>query len=210
MDVEDDHRGALVAEQAGDHLLQLEIDGQRHFQARLALGPRQFADHPAEGVDLDLAVAAGSTQGEVVDPLDTSLADAETRQFEQRIPGQIVFRDCGDITQDVRRRLRERIVAALALVDGNAGQARRIDLDAGDFLPVEVLAHGDRHEAALAADLAQHPLLLVVGDVDDPPDSVEGGLDVAGLLTDDQGPVVLPVDGDGNAAAVDDVAARRW
>src|SRR3546814_6082791 len=61
----------------------------------------------------------------------------------------------------------EGVVADLAHLDGYAGQLGAVHLDAADLVPGQVLAHRNRHEAALARDLAQHPLAVVLVEFDD-------------------------------------------
>ena len=77
----------------------------------------ELADHPAEGIDFDLARACGAAQLQILRLLDAALADAEIRQFEQRIAVEFLLGYCGDIADDVRRGLAERVLACHALVD---------------------------------------------------------------------------------------------
>ena len=74
--------------------------------------PGELADDAAEGVDLDLARPCTAPQFGVLRLLDTALANAKIRQLEQRIPGQLRLGNRGDIADDVRRGLAERIGSA--------------------------------------------------------------------------------------------------
>ena len=113
-----------------------------------------MADNVAEGVDLDLQGPAGAAQLQVMDLFDAGLADAEPRKLEQRITGDFARRHRGNVAEDMRRVGAVGIIAALPDVDIDPRKVRGVDLDAGDLLPVQVLAHRRRDEAAVAPDLA--------------------------------------------------------
>ncbi len=205
----DDRGAALVGDALGDEFLQTDVDRHMDVLARLPFLPPQLADDAAERVHLDLGVAGLAAKLEVVFPLDAALADAEARQLEQRVARQLAFRDGSDIAQRVRHRTCERVAARLAHVDVDARQVRGIHLDPADLFPAQVLAHGNRHEGAAPADLAQDAPPLMVRHLDQPVEPFQHLLDVVGLLRHDDDTVILHVDGQRHATPVEHPAARR-
>src|SRR6266851_4588149 len=191
-------------------LLQRHVDAEDRLLTGNALLTRQLAHDAPEGIHLDLAGAGAAAQVEVVRLLDAFLADAEVGQLEQRIVArQFLFRDRGNIAQDVRGLLAERIVADEALLDRHARQLQRVDLDARHLFPAQIFADHDGHEAVLAANVAQHPATIRFAQRDQRTDSLERRLDIAGLLGHEHDAVGRAVVGENGAEAVDDAAARR-
>ena len=168
--IHDDRGGAALPHQplmGGD--LQFGIDGQRHLAAAIALVARQFADHPAIGIDLDLAGAGGAAQILVVDFLDAAFTDLESGQAQDRlILVQLLFADRADIADQMRRLIDHRVGANLADIDDDAGKIGRVYLDHRDLVPGQVLAHRHRHEAAAIGDLVPDALEFARPHLDDP------------------------------------------
>ena len=144
-----------------------------------------------------------------MDLFDAGLADAEPRKLEQRIAGDFARRHGGDVAEDMRRVGAVGIIAALPDVDIDPRKVRGVDLDAGDLLPVQVLAHRRRDEAAVAPDLAQDAPLFAGRDGNDGAQDVQDGFDVAGVLGVQKHAVVLLVVGHGDAEAIDDASPGR-
>src|SRR3546814_8415189 len=77
------------------------------------------------------------------------------------------------------------------------------DVCSSDLLvPGQVLAHRDRHEAALARHLAQYPLVVVLVQLDELRQRVQHPLDVAGVLAHHHDAEILAVSGERQAEAV--------
>ena len=209
MNVEHDRRGALVFQPPRDESLQFEIHGQTHLAPGLAILAREFANDAAEGVDLHLRASAGPAQSEIVNFLHSRLADAKTGKFQQRIAGQLPLGDGGDVTEHVRGFRRIEITAGLTDVDHDSGKIGRVYLDARHLLPFQVLAHGQRNEAAPPLRLAQNPAAGLFADRNDLADGVQRRLEIAGLLRSHQNAEVALVDRQRLAIAIHDPAARR-
>ena len=209
MDVEHHRRAALLAEPGGGELLDRDIDGQHVIVARRAVLARQLADDPPVGVDLDLARTRRAAQIEIVDLLDAALADAELRQRQKRVVREFAFRDLADIADQVRRHRAVGVITAFADIDHGAGQVRDIDFDPRDLRPGQVVAHGDRHETALARGFLEDPRLFDRRQPDQRFQRFEGQLDTGGLLGHQRKTIGLAVDRQYFPEAVDDPTARR-
>ena len=209
MDVHHHHRRAFVPEAVIGEFLQGHVDGEHHLVAGLAFPARQFPDRPSDGVDLDLAGARLAAKPEIMDLFDAALADAEFGKREQRLAGQFGLRNGGDITKQVGGGGGVWVTAALADVDHHARQVRGVDLDLRHLLPHQVLAHGDREEAASALDFVPDAAALVIAERDDGAELVQGLLHIRGLLGDDDDPVALLVHRQFDAETVDDAPPRR-
>ena len=109
----------------------------------------------------------------------------------------------------MRRGRAEWIEPGEALLDRDAGQLGDGDLDARHLVPAQIGADHDRHEAMLAPDVAQHPAAVGIAELDQRGERVERRCDVAGLLGDDDEPIVLVIVGERHAEAVEDAPARR-
>ena len=111
----------------------------------------------------------------------------------------------------------ERVVARFADIGDHARQLGRVHIDAGEFLPRQVLRYRDRHEFTPATDLAQDFLLLEVVDGQEGRQRLQGALSrcarrfaaALGLLRHQQQPVVLDVACHRLAVTIDDQAALR-
>ncbi len=205
-------RGALVADALVDELLQLLVDGEPDVVAGLARGARKLADDAAIGVDLDAADAGGAAHLVLELLFDAALANAKARQIEQRVVDAllVVGRDRGDIAQNVGKARAIGIGAGLADIGLHAGQIGQMQVEARELFPGKVLGHRHGQEFLVLLDVVQNLLLLPVGQLDDPGDAVECGLDAVGrLLGHQQHAIIAPVVGELDAEAVDDAPARR-
>ena len=211
MDIEHHGRAAFLAEACRDVLLEPEVDGQHVIVARPAGPAAELADHAAVGVDLDLPGAGLAAQRGLQHLLGAVLADAEVGQAEQRVvrPLQVGLVHGADVADDVDRVVAEGVEPASADVDHHAGEVGRVDLDLGDLLPRQVLAHRDGHELLVAPGLAQHPLAVVVLDRHELGDFVQRLVKVQRRLGHQDQPIVEPVLGKHLAEAVEDAAPRR-
>ena len=176
---------------------------------RLSGDAGKFADHPAEGIDFDLACACGASQLQILRLLDPALADAEIRQFEQRIAVELLLGNRGDIADDMRRGLAERVLAGHAPIDREAGQFRNCDLDARHFVPTKIGADDDGHEGMFALDLAQDAAAVGLAHLDQRTERVERRRDIAGLLGDDDKVIILLVFGERDPEAIENSPAHR-
>ena len=120
----------------------------------LAFDAGEFAHDPAKSVDLNLTGSGETPQLGILRLLDATLADAKIRQFEQRIAGQLLLRNGGDVAERVRGHVAERVVPGEALFDRDPGQFGDGDFDACHLVPAQIGADDDRHEGVLAPDLA--------------------------------------------------------
>ena len=205
-------RGALALQLLVGQRLHLAVQGEIDVLARLAGILAQLADDAAIGVDLDAAGAGLAAHFAVELLFDAALADAQARQAHQRIVVMlhVLRRHRGDIAQDMHQLLAEGIVAGLADIGLHARQIGQMQVDAGEFLPGEILRHRHRHELLVHGDVVQHALLLLVAEQDHLADRVQRRLDaLGGLFGDQQHAIVAPVVGELDAEAVHDAAARR-
>ena len=181
-DIHDHGRGAfLFAQPVRRHFLEVAVDGQTDVIPGLSFLARQFPDHAADRIHLDLAVAGLPAEIEVENPFDAVLADLEARQFQQRIPGYFLF-----------------------------GHRRNISEHMGEILCKRIpAADSYRHETAPPPDFAQDALALVVFKRDDPGQRIEHRVDIAHLLRHQRHAVVFLVDSQRPAVSVDNAATRR-
>jgi hypothetical protein len=113
------------------------------------------------------------------------------------------------VADDVAHQLAFGIVAALAEIDEHAGQVGCVELEPRHFFPVQVLAHHRRLGVAAAAKLTQQPRLLGLAEIEDLVEPVDQDLRAAAAVGAHHGAVVVAVDREGLAGAVEDQAARR-
>ena len=194
------------------HGLHLAIDGEIDIRARLARILAQLADDAAIGVDLDPAVAGASANLAVELFLDAALADAHARQAHQGIVVlcQLLLGHRGDIAQDVHHLRTKGIIAGFAHIGLYPRQIGQMQVDAGEFLPCQVLHHRHRHELLVHGDVVHHLLLLLVRKKNDLADGVQRRRDALGrLFRHQQHAVVAPAVGQFDPKAVHDAAARR-
>ena len=191
--------------------LQPDIDGQLDFVARIGLDAAfvKLANDPADRVHLDLAGARLAAQRQVDLAFHTGLADPEAGQAEHRFVGHIGLGDGAHIAQNMGRRVARRVIAKLAFLNGQTRQFRRVDLDAGDLLPAQILLDRHRHERRPPLQVAHDllPLVLVQGHVIG--QLVQRRLDVTGLLGDHDQPEILTVQRQRLSEPVDDQTPGR-
>ena len=85
-----------------------------------------------------------------------------------------------------------------------------MQVDAGEFLPGQILRHRHRHEFLVHGDVVQDALLLLVAKQDHLADRVERlGHAFGRLFADQQHAIVAPVVGQLDAETVHDASARR-
>src|SRR6185437_593558 len=209
--IDDDGGGrALRIAAAHRQILQRHIETEDDLVAVDAVLVREFAHNAAKSIDLDLAGASGAAKLEIVLLLDAAFADAEIGQLYQRIVAvELLFRNRRDVTHDVRSLVPERIMADETLLDRNARQIDRVDVDTRHLVPVHILAQGDRHETVPVADVTQNAAAIRVSEWHEIGDRIERLVDVACLFRDHHGAVGRPVDGERHTEAIDDAAARR-
>ena len=117
----------------------------------------------------------------------------------------------GDIAQDMHHLVAEGIVAGLAHIGLHAGQIGQMQVDAGEFLPGQILRHRHRHEFLVLGDVVQDALSsarsLIWITLADACRALRHAF--GGLLGHQQHAVIAPVVGQLDAEAVQDAAARR-
>ena len=148
---------------------------------------------------------------QVVAPLDPALADAELGQVQQRI---LVLSLLGrvhgpDIADDVGEGRPFRIGAQQAGIEDHARQFRGMHGDPGDLVPVQILAHQERHERAAQPRLDQDGVDPLRRQAHEGSEAQEHAAQIAGLLADHLDAVGRDIAGQRPAEAVEDLAARR-
>ncbi|CAM3768583.1 hypothetical protein ROMU108268_02570 [Roseomonas mucosa] len=206
--VEHDGAGAFLAA-AAHATLELGIDADLDVLARHALAAVQLADHAADDVHLQALGPGTAAQDGVVVAFDPRAADADARQFQQRVVADVAFRRRSDVAHHMGELLVLRIVARGADIDADARQVRRVDLQQRHLVPGQEVADGDGDEAAAAADVALDAGLLVVLQGQQLREGLQHRRHVARRFRGQQGAPVQPVGGDDLAVAVHDAAARR-
>ncbi len=101
------------------------------------------------------------------------------------------------------------IVAGLTDLDTDARQRWRIHTDPADFFPCQVFSHRDRHETAPAADFLQDPFHIVFFKLDNPRQLGQNRNHVFRLFGHQNSLIILNVDGQIIAVAVNNEAAWR-
>ncbi len=208
--VEEDAGDALFgAAAAGHEILQTHIERGHHVGAGSPFDPRQFSDHPAEGVDLDLARPSGAAQDQILRFFDAALADTEIGEFEQRIAVELLLRNRRDIAHDMRGGLAEGVMPGQPLLDRDARQFGDRDLDPSHLVPAQIGANHDWHKGMLAADFADDAASVALADLDQLAERGQSLLDIAGLFGDEDEVIILPVVGQRRAEAIEDTSSRR-
>ena len=103
----------------------------------------------------------------------------------------------------------KRVLSALADLNRQTGQIRGVYLYSGYITPIEILAHGYRHETAATAYFTQNTVAFVILQRDDPRQRIEHRIDVVDLFGDQCDPVVFLVNGKCAPVTIHDRATRR-
>lgn len=206
-------RGGLAVEPLQRIVLQRKIEGQVQVGAGLALLAVELADHPAQRVDLDAPRARLAPHLALQAPFQPALSDLEFGDLQHRVAVvgavEILLRHPTDIADHVGRARTVGVVPAEPHLGLDAGQRRRVDVDAREGLPRQVLGDHHRHEGGLLAQLLKHALAGALGDLHHHREPVEHGLGVTRLLAHDHHAEILLVDRERQALAVEHLGAGR-
>ena len=192
-------------------LLQIEIDRQQGVGAGLAFGAVELAHHAAHRIDLDLDGAGAAAQIVLERAFRALLAEAHGGELQHGIVAavQVLVGDAAGVADDVAHQLAFGIVAALAQVDEHARKIGRVELEPRHLFPVQVLAHHRRLGVAAAGQLAQQADLVGLGEAEDLVEPVDQHLRTAAAVRAHHGAIVVAVDRQRLAGAVEDQPARR-
>ena len=121
--IEQNARDALLAGATlRDKLLHRHIEPDDNVLSGLSIDMGEFAHDSANGVDLDLPRAGGAAQRHVFSFFDAGLADAKVRQLEQRIAGEFLFGNRGNVADHMRCSFPKRVIPGEALFDRETRQ----------------------------------------------------------------------------------------
>ena len=189
-------------------LLQIDIQAERDFVARLPLGAVELADDAPDGIDLHLHVARLTAQRVLAEFLHARAPDAHARQRQHRIVARIVLAGRCYVADDVGHVRAIRVVARGAGLHQHARQVGRIDLDARHIVPGQEVAQQNGNEAPAVLEVALDAGAVVVGQRHDLAEARQGRGDVAGFFGQQHGAPVQRVAGQHLAETVQDARAR--
>src|SRR5438552_2461973 len=102
------------------------------------------------------------------------------------------------------------IGACLTHIGLHAGKIGKMEVDARELVPAQIVQDRNGEEFLVLLDVAQTLLALKVGQLDNLADAIERSLDaVRRLLGDEHDAVVAAVGGELDAEAIDDASAWR-
>ena len=102
-----------------------------------------------------------------------------------------------------------RVKAGQPLFGDDTGQNRFVGGDLRELSPCQMLGHGHRHKGRTLAHIRQHPRDLLFGQRHDLSQSAQNHFRIAGLFADHDDAIVLAIDRQRPALAVEQKTPRR-
>ena len=163
--VHHDDARRIVTQTPRGIILEVAVDRQLERLAGLVGLRVEVADDASACVDFDAPRARHAAQAGVLVPLDTVLADLETREDQQRITHLLEL--LGGRRSNVAEQVRKAFAAGINTLEAanrlQPRQVGQIDVDRREGVPVEPVCDLDRHVFRLPRDVAAYAMQLFRG-----------------------------------------------